>query len=167
MELYYRITQENVKWVLERCVICNQNTANKEPPTITPIASRRCLDRVYIDLMDFTSQPDNGYTWVLQIKDHFSRMIWLFPLQNKSSIKVAPCLETFISWCGCPRRVYCDNGTEFDRDVRDYMGRRTPKIPVVNRRPYYPQTQGTVEVANKTFKNRLVALRQERSLPRH
>jgi endogenous inhibitor of DNA gyrase (YacG/DUF329 family) len=61
MELYYGITQENVEWVLKKCVICNQNTANKEPPTITPIVSRRCLDRVYIDLMDFTSQPDNGY----------------------------------------------------------------------------------------------------------
>jgi hypothetical protein len=32
--------------------------------TVTPIISRRVLDRVYLDLMDFTSQPDGEYNYV-------------------------------------------------------------------------------------------------------
>jgi hypothetical protein len=65
--------------------------------------------------MDFTSQPDREYNWVLQIKDHFSRMIWLFPLKEKSSPEVARALTTWIQ----PYRFYCDNGSEFKGDVDD------------------------------------------------
>jgi hypothetical protein len=49
-----------------------------------------------MDLMDFTSQPDGEYHWVLQLKDHFSRMIWLFPLKDKSNNEVANALRTWI-----------------------------------------------------------------------
>jgi transposase InsO family protein len=165
-ELFYGITQEDVKWVLTKCQICITNASNREPSTVTPIISRRCLDRVYIDLMDFTSQPDQGYNWVLQIKDHFSRMIWLFPLKDKSSTEVAAALRTFIAWCGRPRRFYSDNGGEFEGDVDDFAQNLIPVIPVIHGRPYHPQSQGTVEISNKTFKLRLAALRQEKSLPR-
>ena len=118
--------------------------------------------------MDFTSQPDKGYKWVLQIKDHFSRMIWLFPLKDKSSTKVAgvyiyiwvaAALRTFITWCGRPRRFYSDNGGEFEGDVDDFVKTLTPTIPVVRGRPYHPQSQGSIEVSNKTFKLRLATLR--------
>ena len=70
-ELYYGITQEEVTWLLSKCQVCAANQANREPPSITPIISQRCLDRVYMDLMDFTSQPDGVYHWVLQLKDTF------------------------------------------------------------------------------------------------
>jgi len=61
-----------------------------------PLLVDAAIDRVYMDLMDFTSQPDGEYHWVLQLKDHFSRMIWLFPLEDKSSQEVANSLRTFI-----------------------------------------------------------------------
>jgi transposase InsO family protein len=127
--------------------------------------SRRVLDRVYMDLMDFTSQPDGEYKWVLQLKDHFSRMIWLFPLKNKGSAEVAIALRSFFAWCGQPRRFYSDNGTEFAGEVEDAVRYRTPAIQIIHGRPYHPQTQGSIEVANKTFKLRLGALRAERGLP--
>ena len=139
-ELYYGITQEDVKWVLNKCQIYTTNSANREPLTVTPIISRRCLDRVYIDLMDFTSQPDKGYKWVLQIKDHFSRIIQLFPLKDKSSTKVAAALRTFITQYGRPRRFYSNNGGEFKGDVNDFVKTLTPTIPVVRGRLYYPQS---------------------------
>lgn len=42
---------------------------------VNPIASRYCLNRIYIDLTGFTSQPDKGvYQYVSQVKDHFYRM---------------------------------------------------------------------------------------------
>ena len=104
------------------------NAPNLESLTITPITSRRCLDRVYMDLMDFTSQPDGEYTWVLQLKDHFSRMIWLFPLKNKESLEVANALKIFLTWCGHPTRFYSDNGTEFKGDVDDLLAARIPPI---------------------------------------
>ena len=153
-------------WVVDKCQICNVNSANREPLTITPIKSRRVLDRVYIDLMDFTLQPDTQasgvFKWVLQIKDHFSRMIWLYPLLAKTSAKVARCLSEWFSHYGSPCCIYADNGTEFKGDVSVLLASRSPPIPIVHGRLYYPQTQGSVEVANGAFKDRLAALRQER-----
>jgi transposase InsO family protein len=90
--------------------------------------------------MDFTSQPDGEYTWVLQLKDHFSRMIWLFPLKDKGSTEVANALRTFISWCGHPKRFFSDNGTELKGDVDDLLNNRNPPIPMIHGRPYHPQT---------------------------
>jgi hypothetical protein len=74
-ELFYRCSQDNTTWVVSRCAICNANTNNREPSIVTLIVSKRCLDRVYIDLIDFTSQPKDGYKYILQVKDHFSRMV--------------------------------------------------------------------------------------------
>ena len=121
-----------------------------------------------MDLMDFTSQPDGEYHWVLQLKDHFSRMIWLFPLKDKSSEEVANALRTWISWCGQPNSFYSDNGKEFAGEVSDLLANQVPgKIPNIHGRPYHPRTQGSIEVANKTFKIRLSALRAERGIPRN
>jgi transposase InsO family protein len=139
-ELYYGVTQGNVEWIIGKCRICLANEENREPKTITPIISRCILDRVYIDLMDFTSQPDGEYKWVLQLKDHFSRMIWLFPLRDKGSIEVAQALHIFLTWCGQPRRFYSDNGGEFAGEVNDLLKNRLPPIQLIHGRPYHPQT---------------------------
>ena len=94
-------------------------------------------------------------------------MIWLFPLKDKGSTEVANALRTFISWCGQPKRFFSDNGTEFKGDVDDLLNNRNPPIPMIHGRPYHPQTQGSIEVSNKTFKLRLGALRADRGLPRN
>ena len=97
-----------------------------------------------MDLMDFTSQPDGDFNWILQLKDHFSRMIWLFALPNKESSEVAKALKIFIAWCGQPLRFYSDNGTEFKGDVDVFLQSRNPPINNIHGRPYHPQTQGNV-----------------------
>ncbi|KAH6665599.1 hypothetical protein B0J14DRAFT_568748 [Halenospora varia] len=73
--LYYGITQKEVTKLLKECRHCRSQAPNQEPATITPIISRRCLDRIYLDCLDFTSQPNGEYKWVLQVKDHFSRSV--------------------------------------------------------------------------------------------
>jgi len=43
--------------------------------------------------MDFQITPDQDYHWIFQIKDTFSRYIWLYPLVNKEALTVATVLE--------------------------------------------------------------------------
>jgi hypothetical protein len=51
--------------------------------------------------------------------------------------------------------------------VTDLLANQVPRyIPNIHGRPYRPRTQGSIKVANKTFKIRLSALRAERGLPR-
>jgi hypothetical protein len=53
----------------------------------------------------------------------------------------------------------CDNGTEFKGKLLELTKKHG--INVINGSPYHPQSQGSVEVANKTFKKRLQALQLE------
>ena len=52
-----------------------------------------------------------------------------------------------------------DNGGEFKGSVLELC--KTRNIQPITGRAYYPQTQGSIEQANKTFKNRLRALQME------
>jgi hypothetical protein len=99
-ELYYRISQEDVIWVLSRCAICAQTAANNNPPTVTPIVSHCSLDRVQIDLMDMCATADSKYKWILQIKNQFSCETELVPLETKESAEVATAMRGYF---GCYR----------------------------------------------------------------
>ena len=44
------------------------------------------MDRIHIDFMDLRSTTDGDYSWVIQIKDHFSDYVWLYPLKAKESV---------------------------------------------------------------------------------
>jgi transposase InsO family protein len=114
--------------------------------------------------MDFTSQPDEVYQYVLQVKDHFSRMIWLYALADRTSDEVARCMREWFADNGSPGAVYCDNGTEFQGDFDDLVKNRSPPIRVIRGRAYHPESQGTVEVHNREFKRHLAALRIERGV---
>jgi hypothetical protein len=54
----------------------------------------------------------------------------------------------------------CDNGTEFKGGVAQIC--KELGIRMIRGRAYHPQTQGTVERANRTFKRRLSALQAQK-----
>jgi len=105
-ESYYSITQANVAWVVQKCYICQFRATSKNSGIVIPIRSKRCLNRVQFDLMDFTTTPDRIYNWILQIKDHFSKFIFLIPLIDKRAATVAEAMEIWIGQNGHPRRLY-------------------------------------------------------------
>jgi hypothetical protein len=70
-----------------------------------PILSSRCLDRIQFDLMDFRTAPDKEFKWILQIKDTFSKYIWLIPLPDKEAETVAEAIEIWIGQNGRARRL--------------------------------------------------------------
>jgi hypothetical protein len=76
---------------------------------VIPILSSRCLDRIQFDLIDFRSTPDISidsvkFKWILQIKDTFSKYIWLIPLVDKEAETVAATIEI---WIGQNRHARC------------------------------------------------------------
>jgi hypothetical protein len=60
------------------------------------------MQRVQIDLMDFRADCDGDYKWIMQVKDHFSRYVWLFALYGKDSEEVAAHLKQWIGAFGEP-----------------------------------------------------------------
>jgi hypothetical protein len=59
--------------------------ANKTKAVVRPILTQQCSDQVQLDLIDFQSLADGQFKWILQIKDTFSRYIWLYPLEEKTA----------------------------------------------------------------------------------
>ena len=56
----------------------------------------------------------------------------------------------------------CNNSSEFKAKVKQLC--KELGIHMIRGRPYHPQTQGTVERANQTFKKRLGALQAQKRL---
>jgi hypothetical protein len=104
-ENYYGITRSNVAWVVARCNICTTTAAAKTKALVRPILNGRCLDRIQFDLMDFKSTLDYEYNWILQIKDTFSKYVWLVPLSDKRVKTVAEALDIWIGQNGRARRL--------------------------------------------------------------
>jgi hypothetical protein len=71
-DYYYGISEKAVAWVLDKCALCKLSSRNEGRATIKPIVAKHCMNWLVIDLMDFRSQADDGFKWILQIKDHFS-----------------------------------------------------------------------------------------------
>jgi hypothetical protein len=154
-ECYYGIRQKDVAVIINQCKICLLNAPAKTKPTITPIVSHGCCHRLQLDLMDMRLNPDGEYKWILQIKCHFSRYVWLSALKDKGSEGVAIVFSIWLAFNGLCRIVQCDNGTEFKGALRQKC--QEYGIKMIRGRSYYPETQDSVERANGTYKQCLRA----------
>ena len=68
-------------------------------------------------------------------------------------------MNIILIFCRC-----CDNGPEFKGSVKELC--KTLGVRIIHGRPYHPQTQGSVERANRTFKKRLLALQMAKGTSR-
>ena len=61
------------------------------------------MDRIQIDVMDFSTNAHGPYKWVMQIKDHFSHYIWLEALQSKRAASVTAVMYRFSKYNDYPQ----------------------------------------------------------------
>jgi hypothetical protein len=99
---YYGITFNDVSKVINGCTVCNCTAKAVEKPPIILIISKGCLHRIVIDLMDFRSNMDGPCCWIIQIKDHFSRYIWLEEMIDKEATTIADIIRRWIGANGRP-----------------------------------------------------------------
>ena len=155
--------------MVKQCEICHRKAANRFRGPLTPIISTELFERVQIDFIDFRHQPDAPYGpagpkyhWVMHIKDHFSKFTQLYPLQSKASGEVAMRMSEWIGVFGVPTIVQADNGKEFKGVLKLLLLSHGVKIK--NGRPRTPRTQGLVEQANGTVKEKILAWKLENGL---
>ena len=119
------------------------------------IKSYNVFERVQADLINMRSQPDGQFKWILHLKDHFSKLTFLWPLESKEASNVYDGIAFFIIVFGPMRILQMDNGAEF-KGVLLYLLRRHG-IKIINGNPRHPQSQGLVEQGNGVIKARLTA----------
>ena len=106
-----------------------------------------CIDlRKYLD-------DNNGYCWILNVIDTFTKYLWLFKLKDKSAVTIKNCLQYIFDNFGDPLEIQSDNGKEFKNCLlREFLLGRNIKI--IHGRPRNPKAQGQVERVNQTIKRR-------------
>src|SRR5437667_1177534 len=98
----------------------------------------------------------------MHIKDHFSKFTQLYPLQGKTSGEVAMRISEWIEAFEVPTIVQADNGKEFKGVLKLLLLSHSVKI--TNGRPRTLRTQGLIEQANGTVKEKILAWKLENGL---
>ncbi|PQE07320.1 Ribonuclease H-like domain protein [Rutstroemia sp. NJR-2017a WRK4] len=131
--LYYRITRDDVKWVLDRYRHYNKEATQKEKAKVRPILSQAPRERIVLDLIDFRTTPDGDYCWIWQLKYHYSRHIWIQLLKSKSSAQGWAHLIPDIAWV-----INTTRPESLPPGVTPYevwFGRKPPSIPLAPQVP--------------------------------
>ena len=55
--------------------------------------------------MDFSTTADREFLWILQLKDHFTKMVWLQALKDKTALGVSVELEKWMDEHSEPRKL--------------------------------------------------------------
>lgn len=143
---------------LQLCKTClSKKSFPKTGIVVKPLISDDFNRRGQVDLVDFQSSPDGEYKWMLQYQDHLTKFCFLRPLKSKEAKEVAiEILKIFLE-VGCPNILQSDNGREFTASVLKEIVSLWPACKIVNGRPRYPQSQGSVERSNQDVKNMIRA----------
>lgn len=166
---YYNITEKLVENFVATCPVCikEQPCAKPHKGAVKPIRSRSFRDRFQVDLIDFSKKATKDIygieqKWIMTLKDHFSKMVYLRALPSKEPKFVARELSHICGLIGFPMVYQTDNGNEVSSaEVVNILKRLHPGIITVTGRPRTPRDQGSVENANKVVKKTIALLEEE------
>lgn len=136
---------------------------------VKPIISEYSNSRCQIDLVDYSSLPDNSnqppYRYVLNVQDHLTKFCHLRPFHSKEGLEVAKELFKIFSEFGVPLLLQSDNGLEFRNKIVRNLKMLWPDLQMVHGRSRRPQTQGSVVRANGDFQPMLGTWMRENKNP--
>jgi transposase InsO family protein len=134
------------RWLAKQTV--NQVYTNKKKPTnIRPIITSRPGAMLQMDLIDYSKKPQEGFKYILNVIDTFSRKVWLEPLKRKTIAAVIPQLNSIVQDIQKDytiKVIQSDNGGEFNIAF--------PNITHIQSQPHTPQQNALVERSNGTVK---------------
>jgi hypothetical protein len=156
---YYGIPFQAISDFVSSCEACTKFKSLKTLQDITMIEIKKKYGRYVIDCVDLRhyQEENDGYKWILNIVDSYTKFLWSYKLKSKSATEVARALENCFRLFGVPLAIQADNGKEFtNRQVRDLCTRMN--IQVIHGRPRNPKAQGSVERVNQTVKRGLAKI---------
>ncbi|XP_039900576.1 uncharacterized protein LOC120741662 [Simochromis diagramma] len=148
--------------IVRDCDICQKYCKTKPRPAVgLPLASEY-NETVAMDLHEL--EPN---VWYLHIIDHFTRFSAGSIVKTKKAAEIVNSfIHTWISIHGAPRRLYTDNGGEFNNtDIRDMA--ENFNIEVKTTAGYSPWSNGLLERHNMTLTEILLKVKKERGCDWH
>ena len=150
--LYTGFKRERIDKFVSNCTTCNRHRPLERISPITLIVASQSWEIVQMDCVDMRnySEHNDGYGWMLNIIDSYSKFVFLFTMKTKSAEDVLVCLKHVFRSEGAPIIIQSDNGLEF---INSSVGEYLKSKNIVHRRgrPKHPQNQGQVERFNQTI----------------
>ena len=155
---FANITKEMICLFLSMCMVCQQKKTKKKKGLVSkPILHTEMNSRCQVDLIDFQTQPDGKFKFILVYQDHLTKFVLLRPLETKRAEEVAYHLNDIFLTFGAPCILQSDNGREFVNRVILEVTSLWPELKIVHGKPRHSQSQGSVERANQDIENMLSA----------
>jgi len=120
---WYGITREDVTSALPLCPVCmaSQTKITAKQMPLKMILSETVGSRAQMDLIDMTSQQDDGYCWILRLIDHLSGFGAVKALKSKTSKECGIAIIQILSNFPDFDVLQSDNGGEFLGDTIKYV----------------------------------------------
>ncbi len=153
---YFNIYLNVVVLFVKLCPLDQHMVRRKVKPkgARNPILSNYFRERFQVDLIDFRNDPQKDYNgilmkWLMVLKDHFSKLLYLRAIPTKEAEPVARELNHIFGFIGFPEIFHTDNGNEFIANtVLKIVKSWNPSCTTVTGRPRQPSDQGSVENIN-------------------
>jgi hypothetical protein len=107
--------------------------------------------------MDFQSNPDGKYTFIMVYQDHLTKFCNIKPLTLKKASEIAFNLIDMFTIFGAPHILQSDNGREITALVIFELKLMWPELVNVHGKPRHPQSQGSIERSTGDIHNMLTA----------
>ena len=151
---YKNVARPAVELYLQFCEACEKKRKGmKKGVVVKPLLFSEFNSRAQVDLIDFQSQPDGVFRFVLVYQDHLTKFVNLKALQRKRAKAVADKLIDIFTFMGAPSVLQSDNGREFVNRIIENLKQIWPELVIVHGKPRHSQSQGSVERANGDVKN--------------
>lgn len=124
---------------------------------VKPMVFSNLNSRCQVDLIDYQSQPDGDYKFILTYQDHLTKYVVLRPLKSKKAEEVTKTILKIFLDFGAPSILQSDNGKEFCNILIENLKKLWPELRIVHGKPRHSQSQGSVERANQDIQNILTA----------
>lgn len=150
---YYGISSSVIMNYVRACEACSSTNTLRTVQEIHVNEITAKYDRYIMDCVDLRhySQYNDGYSWILNVIDTYTKFLFSFKMKNKTASSVKECLDQIYMTFGVPVTIQADNGKEFSNQLlRDFHARLN--IRVIHGRPRTPRAQGQVERVNQTIK---------------
>ena len=113
---FWECLMEDVKSFINNCVKCLQIINGKEIK-VNPkvIITKGPLERVVADgwELDQDLKKITGYSWVIDLIDHFSKFLMSIPVKNNNADNILFCIKQFVNYIGKPKIFQSDIITEY------------------------------------------------------
>ncbi|XP_023210347.1 KRAB-A domain-containing protein 2-like [Centruroides sculpturatus] len=159
---YKNVTRHDIELYIHLCEPCQKKQKGiKKGIVVKPMIFSEFNSRCQVDLIDFQSQPDREYKFIMVYQDHLTKFVILKSLTSKRAEEVAYNLVDIFSLLGAPSILQSDNGREFANNVVTSLKEFWPALKIVHGKPRHSQSQGSVERANQDIENMLCTWMQD------